>query len=73
MYTCITRSDADLVECDYYNVFDTYRTEHRIYSSDMELNTNKFYEIVVRKTIVNGSKQLFFGISYTEKSLSNKQ
>lgn len=56
MYTCITRSDADLVECDYYNVFDTYRTEHRIYSSDMELNTNKFYEIVVRKTIVNGSE-----------------
>lgn len=72
MYTCITRSDADLVECDYYNVFDTYRREHWIYSSDMELNTNKFYEIVVRKTIVNGSEAVVLWNKLYRKELIKK-
>lgn len=56
MFSCIKKSDADLVECDYYSVTDNSRREHRIYSYDMELDTEKFHDIVVKKTVVNGSE-----------------
>lgn len=56
MYSHIRKSDADLVECDYYSVSGNDKKEHRIYSSEIGLNAEKFYEIVVRKTIVNGSE-----------------
>lgn len=55
-FFCIRKSDADLVECDYYSVSENSKREHRIYSSDMELDVEKFHEIVVKKTIVNGSE-----------------
>lgn len=56
MFFCIRESDADLVECDYYSVSESSKRKHRIYSSDMELDVEKFHEIVVKKTIVNGSE-----------------
>lgn len=56
MYYYIKKSDADLVECDYFILSEDTKREHRIYSSDMELGVDKFHEKVVRKTIVNGSE-----------------
>lgn len=72
MFSRIRKTDADLVECDYYSVSGNARKEHRIYSSDMGLDTEKFYEIVVRKTIVNGYEAVVLWNKLYRKELITK-
>ena len=72
MFSRIRKTDADLVECDYYSVSGNARKEHRIYSCDMGLDTEKFYEIVVRKTIVNGYEAVVLWNKLYRKELITK-
>lgn len=56
MYTHMVRSNADLVECDYYKVSDSCRMKHELYDSEMDLTKELFHNKIVRNTIVNGTE-----------------
>ncbi|MCD7994682.1 MAG: glycosyltransferase [Clostridia bacterium] len=56
MYTHMVRSNADLVECDYYKVSDSWRMKHELYDAEMDLTKELFHNKIVRNTLVNGTE-----------------
>ena len=56
MYIHMVRSNADLVECDYYKTSDDCRMKHELYDANLDLIKALFRDRIVRKTIVNGAE-----------------